>query len=618
MTHPIAKIPNFRYDVLKSELDVPKSEQEIFNRILRAYNDDFWQESMGSLLPPAQGPYAATFNGLMEKRFVFRNVIRECVERVSKAFLGKNPNWKFSRAGKEITDGLPDIEKGLGSFWNKENVSSVLAQAFESRLATGKGGIRMYVPVKFKRQASVANSLATSATAQIEDIGSGGLADEYKDFVKFSSIEEALAAIRIEFIDPRHSTVLKEDAELFSIVQYQIRENWENNNKTNVIEFSFVDNKNLTFIGMVPENSTKSPNSTKAGSYTIENFIKSSGYDLNGETTFYQMQGKPYVTSALFKNNQLLNLALTCAGFSLVDNGFGEVFLTNVELETETVRGEDGELREEPKRLRRGGGAVQNLIGISQINEETGQETRLSPGVHFKEPTSISAFIQGKDLAYQACLEEAGQMYALISGDATASGESRIQAMKDFYLKIIKYKSEVDQIGSWLLTTALRWAGELSASDKVKDMTVVFDSKIFIGDVTKEERQMLRDQWKDGVISKETCQVLSGVDDPQLETELILAENSDNIEEVSIGEALRKTELAVALTGLLPERMIRKIAFGYDDKELDQIEKDLEEQAAKQLEDFRKQQGTLNPEDDENIDDIEEDPEDSLPEDTQV
>lgn len=602
MAHPITQIQGFNFNALNRELDIPKDDKELFETLLQAYNGDYWQKGGGSLLPPATGVYASDLTGLMAKRFVFRNVIRECVERVSKAFFGKNPNWKFQVDGKDVEDPDAEVEKGLGEYYTKQNLSTVMAQAFESRLATGRGGIRMYVPVRYKRKAAVAPPQQTDANPDVAtETEDTRIQTEFKDFVKFESVAQALEAIRVEFIDPKDSRMLDEDGELFSIVKYKIREDWENNQEMAVIEFSFVDDSNLTFIGLVPERGEGSGTSDTQVSVPgasqelpISKFIKSSGYNLDGMTTFYEMKGVPYVTNAMYRNNQLLNLALTCSGFALVEGGFGEVFLTNVEMQTETVRDPDsGEMIERPVRMIRGGGAVQNLAGVTTVNEETGQEQIGTPGVHFKDPTPLQAFKDGKELAYTACLEEAGQLYALISGDATASGESRIQAMKDFYLKIVKYKSEVDQMGGWIMTTALRWAVALAADTVFADTSVVFDSKIFIGDVTKEEREALRSQWKDGVISLETCRVLSGVDDPALEDELVIAEGDKSIEEVSLGEADRRADLANKLAGTLPTKRIRKIVFGYEDAEIAAIEKEEQAEMDAKLEQISKENEVL-------------------------
>jgi hypothetical protein len=108
----------------------------------------------------------------------------------------------------------------------------------------------------------------------------------------------------------------------------------------------------------------------------------------------------------------------------------------------------------------------------------------------FGEPSPVSPFKDGFDLGYLACLQEAGQMYALISGDATASGESRIQALADFLLKIMPYKSEVDHQGSWVLTVVLLLASALSDT-KLADTGVVYDSRVHVATLSSDERTPL-------------------------------------------------------------------------------------------------------------------------------
>jgi hypothetical protein len=557
MAHPITRIKNFTYQKLDSELQISKDSKKLFEELYIAYLGDYWQKGTGSLLPPATGAHSSTLSNLMEKRFVFRNILKECVGRVSGAFFGKSPDWRFN------VDLDEEAFNALDEFWTSNKASEEFSKAFEHRLVTGRGGLRIYIPIKYKVQT-------------IDDSISGEVLD-FSEYLSFTTIADAIKAIRVEVVDPRKSRLLDDEGELFSIVKYARRVDWENEETQNVIEFSFVDDLGLTFIGLVYEfDSSNKVNSE----FPIESYIGSDGFDLDEKTTYFEMKGDPYVTGALYKNNQLLNLALTCSGFSLVDNGFGEVFLTNVEMDVKQVTGPDGEITEQPMRLKRGGGAVQSLVGIRQISEE-GTESYTSPGVHFKEPTQITAFRDGKDLAYRACLEEAGQLYALISGDAAASGESRIQAMKDFYLKIIGYKNEVDQMGSWLMTAVLRWASQLSGVNS--DITVSYDSKIFIGDVTKEERRALIDQWKAGVISLETCRVLSGVEDPGLESEMIINEGDVSLDEVTLDEATRRVALANQMIGLLPDRRIRKIAFGYDDTELNRIDEEFIEQVSQQF-----------------------------------
>lgn len=558
MTHPLIRSKSFTYQLLSGELEQTAAEKKYFEVFKTAYNGDYWQKGSGSLFPPSQGAGAADITVAIGQRFVYRNVVRECVDRVVKAFFGKSPHWRYQQNGNE-TEVSEEIDQELSNFWTKNDLSKELAKAFSSRLLVGRGGIRIYVPARFQNE---------------------------EGFLEFSSIEDALKAIKVEFIPPERSRVLDDDGDPLSVVKYSVRENWETKDVVNLIEFSFLDDNELTWIGVIRENEGSKENPPALG------YVKSTPLPLGANTVFFEIDGEPFVTDALYKNNQLLNLALTCAGFSLVDNGFGEVFITNTELETRPVRGLDGEVTEQPVKLRRGGGAVQSLIGIREVSEE-GAESYQTPGVHFKDPTAITVFKDGKDLSYRACLEEAGQVYALISGDAAVSGESRIQAMKDFYLRIEEYKTEIDQLGSWLFTSVLRLASILSGT--TTDIDVVYDSKIFVGDISQAEKNMLIAQYKAGVIGLETCRVLSGIDDPELERKIVEGEGDYTIEEVSLEEAARRVALANQLIGLLPERDIRKIAFGYSDKRLDEVDSQFQKEAELKLSASEEEQRGIEP-----------------------
>jgi hypothetical protein len=586
MAHPLTRISNFNYNTLASNLEVaPKThvDELIF---YKAYNDDFWQDGVESLLPPAIGAQASIITTAIAKRFVFRNVIKECVERVSGAFFGKAPNWKFNINGQDVfnedkkpapnTDpnadpatnkealaALEEIDQALGDFWTKQNVAEVLAKAFESRLVFGRGGIRIFVPVKYKRQ----NSVKSAPTATDPTLGEDGNTgpDLEQDYVKFPTIVDAIDAIRVEAVAPTDSKLLDDGGEFFSIVRYTVREDWEVQDNLKVIEFSFVDNQDRTFIGTVTETAK-----AEAGKL-LELKTLSDPLDLDGYPTFNEFKGTPYITKALYKNNQLVNLALTCSGFALVDNGFQEMILTNVELETETRVQPDGSSLEVPKAIKRGGGAVQSFIGIEQVDDTTGAVSRLTPGVTIREPVPLTSFKDGKEMGYTACLEEAGQLYALISGDATASGESRIQALADFIVKIAKYLPEVDQKGTWLMTTVLLLAAELAqVRESFNDVNVIFSARMHVANLSNEEKTTVMTMRDKGIISLQTARVLLGIDDPGLEQDLVQEEQTTPVEETTITDLNARADLALKISGLsgIPPQLLMKI-LGVPDNEVE-------------------------------------------------
>jgi hypothetical protein len=597
MAHPLAEVSNFTYDVLNKEFNLTAKEKE-YEVLLAAYLDDFWQKGV-TLLPPTQGGLSGDLSNLFERRYVFRNIIKEVVTRVVGAFYGKAPNWRFQVGGQDIAEESPDlvpvageeppapaptpesdntlptkeeladIDKALSLFFVRRNVAEEMGKAFAFRLAFGRGSWRLYIPAKYKR---VNKAKATANEPNIEEDGSQPVGEkgDPKDFVPFDSIAEAIHAMRVEFVPPTQGRLLDDGGELFSLVKYQVRQNWETHEAKNVIEFSFVDNSQLTWIGTIGEQS---------GISKLIDANLSSPFDLGGLTTLGEFKGQPYVSHALYKNNQLCNLALTCAGFSLVDNGFGEMVLTNVQLETKTVTGPDGTKQEVPINIKRGGGAIQNLIGIDKIDEKTGTVTKETPGVHFREPSAMTAFKDGYDLGYVACLQEAGQLYALITGDATASGESRIQALADFILKVNPYKSEVDEEGSDLMTAVLLWASELSAKP-LKGYRVVYDSRMFVSALSDAEKTTVISMRKDGTISRETERVLLGIDDPALENELILREQREPVGKTTIDDLSERADLCLKYLGLGIDQETIYETLGFTEEQINKIKQRASDEAA--------------------------------------
>lgn len=427
---------------------------------------------------------------------------------------------------------LEEIDKLLGEFWTTDGLGDKVAQAFESRLVSSRGGLRIYIPGKYKNKAAAkvnkSKTSTESSSPVINDPSQPNALPGKDAFIKFDTLADAVKAIKIEFVEPTKSKLLDEEGDLFSLVLYEKREDWNTNEMTKIIEFSFVDDAGNTFVGQFTDKDSDTvkglPKTGPQIGITQKIGQMSNALNLDERPTFYEMSGRPYVSEQMFQQNQKMNLALTCGGFNLVDNGFGELLLTNAELEFEEIPDPDAEngLRKVPKGLKRGGGIINNFVGMEMTNSITGDESVTTPGVHFREPSQMTPFVDGYYLAYGALLEEAGQKFALISGDAAASGEARIQAMADFYLKIKKYKSEVDKLGSWLMTVILRFVAALvNEGDKFKDVSILFDSRIRVGNLTADERRIVMEMNKNGIISLETTRVLLDVEDPDLEDELV-------------------------------------------------------------------------------------------------
>lgn len=516
MAHTILKSKSFGFNLLKQLLELSKDEKNIFKSFLIAYEGDYWQNSKGFLGPVIEQAALRTF----KDRFVSRNSIYEIVSRVADAFL-KSPNWYYEKKDvklEETSDENKNLDKLLTRFWNKNKLEQKMQQALNSRLVCGRGGLRIYIPANKKN----------------ED-GS----------FKAKDLAGALESIKVEFINPRKAKLFDEDGDKFSIINYQSIRDYDTQEKIDIIEFSFTDDDQKTFIGTVSDKETTTFNVTDlAAALNSEDKVAnpvdrlkkdlSSPLDLDSETSFYEISGDPFVTPQMMQQANFINLCLTLAAIAMFETGFQQIITTNAKFEyKEVIDDKTGKKKKIPIGIESGGGVVQNFIGIEKINVETGQKDKHTPGVTIKEPVDMNAFKLGKEIAYDSLLEEASQLHVKISGDAAASAVSRVQAMASFYLRIKKYKADVDAIGSWLLNSVILMILVILPNETLlSEFRAIFDSKIDIGPLSPEEKNFVISMVNNKLVSKETARVLLNIDNPALEKMLIDAQEVEEQEKL--------------------------------------------------------------------------------------
>jgi hypothetical protein len=163
---------------------------------------------------------------------------------------------------------------------------------------------------------------------------------------------------------------------------------------------------------------------------------------LGGNLLVHQMSVAPLITEQVRSQQRLLNEALTLLRRNGHVNALGEVTMIGIEPPSKEASQIDpltGKKLLVPDTLAVGAGArnfvypalVQDADG-NAILDQAGKPTIMQAQVHVRPPTLPDVLIANRDAAYQGILKECQQMYALIAGDATASGESRVQARADF------------------------------------------------------------------------------------------------------------------------------------------------------------------------------------------
>ena len=167
------------------------------------------------------------------------------------------------------------------------------------------------------------------------------------------------------------------------------------------------------------------------------------------------------------------NMALTMMGRNTVQARFLERIILNGQLpsrtesDTETVQ-----MVRVDEEFKTGAGTTNFIAGI-EYTDPAGNIHVSNPSVVYRDPVSPETFERSSALLYAAMLGEAKQTHAVLSGDAAASGESRIQARSDFRKSVLPSAREIETAVTWLLQTVLKLAAVISGQpDYFAELTI--------------------------------------------------------------------------------------------------------------------------------------------------
>jgi hypothetical protein len=255
--------------------------------------------------------------------------------------------------------------------------------------------------------------------------------------------------------------------------------------------------------------------------------------DLGGLLTLHEMKRPAIISEQVRQNQKLLNLAKTMLGRNVVQGGFLERFILNGERPGEWITDPaTGEKIFKPAKMRLGAGTTNWINGVV-VEDEDGNEKIATPSVVFRDPVPITTFEGTERNAYRSVLEELHQMHALISGDATPSGEARRQAMADFIVDLFLSKSVIDRAGRWLIETVLALAAIFSGQpDRYASLRATFKCRLNPGPLSADEMRLIIELVKARLMSRETA--MHRVDIEDVEEELAKIE----IDSEGLGEQL--------------------------------------------------------------------------------
>lgn len=446
------------FDELKATIDT--RDNELTERAAFAQGD-LWADGAGWIGPNASagtGPTTAFVQDEIKRSFLSQNILGEVIDRHAAGAAGLAPFITTDPAEeideddpeKTLTELLATIDEDgyLVGGWLSSNGA---AEAFENAVAgalwaTGNDAIparaplRLYIP---------AVELAPDGTLPA---------------IPFN---ESLDRVRVHAPNPKDAGVIR-DADGQPILGWYSYTETNGDEETPMLELSVqrgtLDTLDLDLKGEIPGTD---PLETLILQVTVDDATITSGaaQNLSGLLTISEVIRPSLITNAAISLQKLASLAWTMMGRNTVVAGFLERIIMGAMPPGKWVNDTGQEVQPttpgavfEPAEFKAGPGTATFLSGIANIDKDGNITGYSSPSVYDRAPVDPGTLIRTKDEARAGILQECSQVHALMGGDASASGESRVQALQDFSMSLDPSLNALREAANTILTAAVRLA----------------------------------------------------------------------------------------------------------------------------------------------------------------
>lgn len=475
--------------------------------------DDHWQGGAGWNGPLPSTKYPVAYQRIMaeiERAFTSENIIGEFVERHVAGVVGQEPKWSLTFV-REIPDGeepaepetnlKKEAEALLTAWWDRQRIHQDLQEAIEALCwatigpKTNQAPLRLFVPPAFVQQWVDGKTV---------------------DFA------EALQNIYLEVPPPESLTLVTDRASMRQAGLYLYEDATTHQPR---VELVYMDEETGgTVVRMLGSNPASG-----ARMYPLDEDPNRFELALGKRLLHFVMQRRPLFGESVRRLQKSLNKSLTMMDENQNNAGWLERIIINGRMT------EDAEI---------GPHVVQEIVAAFYDDVVNGEVVKkpLPVSVIHRQPVGPETFLDTQAGLRAAILRQASQLHVLISGDATASGESRIQARADYLVSLLLSAIELAAAGRWLLETALALAAWLAGKpEHFAELRAVFTPRIDPGPVPPDELRVIIEMVKARLWSAEYGRAASGVEDVDAEAALILGELEANIEYKQMVAALMQT-----------------------------------------------------------------------------
>lgn len=492
------------------------------------YHGDHWQAGAGwsGTLPEGDENAALAATTLLAqvgRLFVASNVIGEIVDRFASTLIGREPQWSLDPRDPNLFDltrpqtdeekltqtMIDETNNAMTSFWDSpsKHVMAHLLQTATDAALNGQAYLRLFIPDALIKDGVIVTDL-TFARA-VESI--------WIESVPAHAIAHIRNKITMDTESDRAYIVKDADGKDEQRIEHQriIRMVLQRNPETDQMEMmASYQGEPLTIIEILQQIGDEITGS------------KPIGLPLRGHLLTFELAIKGQIDDPIRRLQRALNVVLTMQQHNILGAGFFERVMLNAQMPGTWVKAADPSHPAavngwilKPGSYATGLGVVNNLVG-QPIKGEKGETTGYTtPSIWTHEPSPTDTFTNSQEAYYTQMLKSAGQLHAILSGDAVASGVSRQQALTDFLARIAPAAAQVQTMVRWLLETIAYLAGYLSNDDQQRHiLKATVKLRLALPPISADEQRVLGELMEKGIISEELgLGQLPYVDDPESE-----------------------------------------------------------------------------------------------------
>ena len=517
-------------------------------RALSFLDGDYWGDGqywVGTQIP-ADAVNRSKMEEELKRTFTPQPLVSECVERFVAALTQQEPSWAWvlkrslkpdEKPTSDEIELLARVNDAQGDWWDKRRGHEITGQFARGLVGLGAAFWRHWVPSGLLSEGTNGKQL------------------------QVKSWEAALSKIWME-VPPLESVSIalhKDRMETGSVFTYTAQN--EKGEDEARVEVSFVDetleDTPLTIVRILDD----------------EKIVDEVEQQCGGELYVDGAELAPLVTEAIARNQNALNVISTM----LLHNGnlamhrqrdFFNVQRPTAEVADASAPG--GKKRVDVP-LQIGATAANFHVGVP-YEDEQGNRKFASGSLVITDPVDPTPLIAAKAQFEEAIYKAFSQLFVLMGDDATASALSRVVAKVEFVEKCKRFRPAIEGVLRSRLRAvtylAAHLANETVLLKRLDGLRVRVDVRVTPPPLSPDERRVVVELYKAGLLSRETAMLMLGVEDVDGETQNM---ESDPVLKLEI--ELKRAQIMQTLTAAGAGIGAAARVAGFEEEDAKRLEK---------------------------------------------